>query len=70
MLLLWHVVQVSHAPRDIMVDYKPERELEFSSTKDNWISSTHTDLDDGSWKVPLEAHIMFVLTNLYHYPQA
>jgi hypothetical protein len=59
MLLLWHLVQVSHQPSTVMVHYAPESDSEYTSTEGS-SSSAHTDLDDGTWKVPLEAHIMFV----------
>jgi hypothetical protein len=57
MLLLWHLVSVSQHTT-IIVDYRPESAPQY--TEGSWSGSAHTDLDDGTWKVPLEAHIMFV----------
>jgi Gamma interferon inducible lysosomal thiol reductase (GILT) len=62
MLLLWHLMNVSqqHQQPEIIVDSFSESKFPEGS----W--TAHTDLDDGTWKVPLEAHIMFVCNTISH----
>lgn len=58
-LFLWHLVNVSHTQTLFAVHAKPWH----SRSADGW--REHAELDDRTWKVPLEAHIMFVLPLTY-----
>lgn len=58
MLLFWHLTKVS---QHTLIPLAGHSEASGTLSTHKW--KQDTEVDDGTWKVPLEAHIMFVFSS-------